>query len=243
MRILMAFHALSRAALLVRRDHTLGTIMERLAKVTGSKQLVEEAGGGLRLTYAQAAKRVNRWAGGIAAKTTPGDRVVIATPNGYVMLLLCLAASRAGTVPVPVNAQMRADEIKHVIDDSSAALVIRAANEVDGGEPLTTAYPANADDVAALFYTSGTTGKPKGVELTHKSLVGQVAAAAAMPNVLMRGGAVLSLPVAHIMGFVSILAMACAGVPVYFIAKFRPTDVLDAIEGRRASIFVGVPAM
>src|ERR1700704_1519451 len=128
----MVFHALDRAALLVRRDHTLGTIMERLAKVNGGKQLVEESGGGLRLTYAQASKRINRWAGGIAAVTKPGDRVVIATPNGYEMLLLSLAASRAGAVPVPLNAQMRNDEIKHVVDDSSASLVIRAANEVDG---------------------------------------------------------------------------------------------------------------
>ena len=239
----MAFHALDRAALAVRRDQTLGTIMERLARINGRRQLVDESDGGLRLTYAQASKRINRWAGGIATTTQPGDRVVIATPNGYEMLLLSLAASRAGAIPVPVNAQMRADEIRHVIDDSSAALVLRSANEVDDAEPLTSAHPASPDDVAALFYTSGTTGKPKGVELTHRSLVGQVAAAAAMPNVLMRGGAVLSLPVAHIMGFVSILAMACAGVPVYFIAKFRPTDVLDAIESRRASIFVGVPAM
>lgn len=240
----MAFHALDRAALLVRRDHTLGTILERLAKVNGRKQLVEESGGGLRLTYAQASKRVNRWAGGIAAATEPGDRVVIATPNGYEMLLLCLAASRAGAVPVPVNSQMRPDEIRHVIDDSSATLVLRAATEVDAAEPLLTAHKTDPDDVAALFYTSGTTGKPKGVELTHRSLVGQVAAAGSMPtNLIMRGGAVLSLPVAHIMGFAALLGLACAGISVYFIPKFRPTDVLDAIEQRRASIFIGVPAM
>ena len=240
----MVFHALDRAALLVRRDHTLGTIMERLAKVNGGKQLVEESGGGLRLTYAQASKRVNRWAGGIAKATTPGDRVVIATPNGYEMLLLCLAASRAGAVPVPVNSQMRPDEIRHVIDDSSATLVLHAAAEVDGVEPLLTAHKTESDDVAALFYTSGTTGKPKGVELTHRSLVGQVAAAGSMPtSLIVRGGAVLSLPVAHIMGFAAILGLACAGIPVYFIPKFRPTDVLDAIEQRHASIFIGVPAM
>jgi acyl-CoA synthetase (AMP-forming)/AMP-acid ligase II len=168
----------------------------------------------------------------------------VATPNGYVMLLLCLAASRAGAVPVPVNAQMRPDEIKHVIEDSAASLVIRTAIEVDGSDPLTVAHKADPGDVAALFYTSGTTGKPKGVELTHRSLVGQVAVAAVMPTgLLMPGGAVLSLPVAHIMGFVSILAMACAGLPVYFIPKFRPDDVLDAIESRRSSIFIGVPAM
>src|SRR5437764_1962556 len=158
----MAFHALDRAALVVRRDQTLGTIMERLAKINGRRQLVEESDGGLRLTYAQASKRVNRWAGGIAAQTQPGDRVVIATPNGYEMVLLSLAASRAGAIPVPVNAQMRSDEVRHVIEDSAAALVIRSANEVDGSDPLAVPHAASPDDVAALFYTSGTTGKPKG---------------------------------------------------------------------------------
>src|SRR3954469_17677586 len=212
----MALHALDRAALLVRRDHTLGTIMERLAKVNGRRQLVEESDGGLRLTYAQASKRVNRWAGGIAAKIEHGDRVVIVTPNGYEMLLLCLAASRAGGVPVPVNPHMRPSEVKHVIDDSSASLVIHTATEVDNADPLTTAVKAEPGDVAALFYTSGTTGKPKGVELTHRALLGQVAAAGSVPaNLVVRGGAVLSLPVAHIMGFASLLGMACLGLPVY----------------------------
>jgi long-chain acyl-CoA synthetase len=240
----MAFKPLDRAALLVRRDHTLGTIMERLARINGKKPMVEEAGGGLRLTYAQASKRVNRWAGGIAKKVAPGDRVVIATANGYEMLLLSLAAARAGAVPVPVNQQMRPDEVQHVIDDSQAALVIRSVNEVDGEDPLKTAHKADPDDVAALFYTSGTTGKPKGVALTHRSLVGQVAAAGTLPaGMIMRGGAVLSLPIAHIMGFAATLGLACAGVPVYFVPRFRPTDVLDAIEERRASMFIGVPAM
>jgi acyl-CoA synthetase (AMP-forming)/AMP-acid ligase II len=238
------FNPVDRAVLLVKRDHTLGTILERLAKVNGKRRLVAEGGDGLSLTYAQASKRVNRWAGGIARKVEPGQRVVIAGNNGYEMLLLCLAASRAGAIPVPVNAQMRPDEIRHVIDDSGASLVIRRASEVDGDEPLTKAVPAEQSDVAALFYTSGTTGKPKGVELTHRSLVGQLAAAGALPtNLVVRGEAVLSLPIAHIMGFMATLGMACAGLPVYFIPKFRPTDVLDAIESRHASIFIGVPAM
>jgi acyl-CoA synthetase (AMP-forming)/AMP-acid ligase II len=238
------FNPLDRAVLLVKRDHTLGTILERLAKVNGNRRLVEESGDGLSLTYNQASKRVNRWAGGIAKKVEPGQRVVIAGNNGYEMLLLCLAASRAGAIPVPVNAQMRPEEIRHVTDDSGASLVIRRASEVDGADPRTEAVKAEQTDVAALFYTSGTTGKPKGVELTHRSLVGQLAAAGALPtNLVVRGEAVLSLPIAHIMGFMATLGMACAGLPVYFIPKFRPTDVLDAIETRHASIFIGVPAM
>jgi len=74
--------SIDRAALLVRRDHTLGNVMDRLERVHGDRTLVTEEGDGLALTYAQAAKRVRRWAGGIAAQTTPGDVVVVATPNG-----------------------------------------------------------------------------------------------------------------------------------------------------------------
>ena len=233
-----------RAALLIQRDHTLGTILERVAKVHGKRRMVEEAGDGLRLTFAQASKRVNRWAGGINARIEPGERVVIATANGYEMLLLCLATSRAGGIPVPVNAQMRKDEVAHVIADSGAALVLHHAAEVDGVDPLADAVKADPGSTAALFYTSGTTGKPKGVELTHRALVGQLAGSAALPtSSLMRGEAVIGLPIAHIMGFITVLGLACAGVPVYFLPKFRPTDAIEAIETRRASLFVGVPAM
>src|SRR5687768_4337319 len=109
----MATRSMERFGLLLKRDLTLGTLMDRLAKVHGDRRLVTEADGGLDLTYAQAAKRVRRWAGGIAARTSPGDVVVIATPNGYEQLLLCCAAARAGALPAPVNAQMRKEEVAH----------------------------------------------------------------------------------------------------------------------------------
>ncbi|MEJ7585354.1 MAG: fatty acid--CoA ligase family protein, partial [Acidimicrobiales bacterium] len=105
------------------------------------------------------------------------------------------------------------------------------------------AQPAGPDDLAALFYTSGTTGLPKGAELTHRSLIGGLVAAAALPSGLRHDEAVMSLPMAHIMGFVAALGLACAGIPVWFLADFHPVRVLDAIESRRASLFVGVPAM
>ncbi len=233
---------LERAALLVRRDATLGTWTDRLERVHGGRRLVEEPDG-LVLTHRQAAKRVRRWAGGIAARTSPGDVVVVNARNGYEQLLLCLAAARAGCLPAPVNDQMRREEIAHVVADSGATLVLRSASEVDGEPPLAEAHPARPEDVAALFYTSGTTGPPKGVELTHRALVGQVQTAVAWPAALRRDEAVISLPVAHIMGFVVLLGLGAAGIPTYLLPHFNPVAVLDAIEGRRGTIFIGVPAM
>jgi acyl-CoA synthetase (AMP-forming)/AMP-acid ligase II len=235
---------LRKAGLVRDRSLTLGTLLERLAEVQGDTLLVDEAGGGLRLTCRAAAATVATAAGAIAGLIEAGDRVVIATPNGYDAFLLCCAASRAGGIAVPVNPQMTEAEVDHVIADSGATLVVRDRVELGAGEPpLRTAVPADPGDVAAIFYTSGTTGKPKGARLTHRALIAQAQSAAVYPSGLRRDEAVAGLPVAHIMGFVVLLSFAVAGIPVYFLPRFRPDEVLDAIEARRSTIFVGVPAM
>ena len=144
------------ARFVMARDLTLGTVLERLAAVHGDRQLVEEAvgdgGEGERLTYAEAADIVARWAGAIAGRIEPGDRVVIAAPNSYRFLLLCLAASRAGAIAVPVNQKMRPAEVEHVIADSGAALVIRDEAELgplDGPGPPLPAPPPPAEAAPA----------------------------------------------------------------------------------------------
>ncbi len=232
-----------RVSFLLRRDHSLGNVLERLAAIHGDRRLVTEAAGGLELTYRQAAKRVARWAGGIAARTEPGDVVVVATPNGYQQLLLSLAVARAGCIPAPLNDAMRPDEVRHVVEDSGATFVLRSAHEVDGHEPLRQAVGAAGGDVAALFYTSGTTGKPKGAALSHDALLGALRAGALFPGELRHDEAIISLPVAHIMGFITLLGLAATGIATWFSPRFRAEEVLDAIETRRATVFVGVPAM
>jgi len=237
---------LDRAALVTGRDARLGVLAERLGSVHGSAPMVSEPSG-MTLTFAQAAERVDRWAGSLAERIDPGDRVVLAMPNEYDLLLACMAVSRAGGIPVPVNARMRPDEIEHVIVDSGASIVVRAAADLGptgaDARPLGRAVDGAEDDVAAIFYTSGTTGRPKGARLTHRGLIGSMGAAALYPRGLRRDEAVLALPVAHIMGFSVLLGMASAGIPVHFLTKFDAHTVLDAIERRRATIFVGVPAM
>ena len=237
---------LGKANLLFDRKLTLGRVMERLAAVHGDRVLAEEAGaGGERWTYRSAADQVERWAGAIGATGIErGDRVVIATPNTYAMFLLAVAAARAGAIAVPVNPQMTDREVAHVIADSGARLVVRdPATDLTDAPPVKQAAPAEPTDVAAIFYSSGTTGKPKGARLTHRALVSQGRAGVAWPSRLRRDEAVTGLPIAHIMGFAVVLGLAMAGIPVYFLRRFRPDDALDAIERRRATMFVGVPAM
>src|SRR5947209_3543381 len=113
-----------RIGLILGKDLTLGTLMERVAAAHGSRRLVDVLGGDTTLTFADAAALVDRWAGGIAARSEAGERVVVATANGYDQFLLTLAAARAGRVPAPVNDQMSEHEVEHVVADSGAQLVI-----------------------------------------------------------------------------------------------------------------------
>ena len=234
--------ALARARFITRSDHTLGTVMARLVEVHGDRELMSVPDGPT-MTYREAAAEVGRLAGAVADRVEPGDRVVLATENGYGQLLLALAVSRAGALPVPINPSMAQAEVELVVADAGAALVVRHPDELGDGGALSDARPAAPDDVAALFYTSGTTGVPKGVELSHRALVGQARSSAMWPTSMRRDELVCSLPVAHIMGFMVLVSAACAGIPVHFFPRFRPTAVLDAIEQRRATMFVGVPAM
>ncbi len=226
---------------------TLGVLAERLAGLYGDRQMVTEldddGSTGLALTFAEAAELVDRWAAGVAARSEPGDAVVVATPNGYEQFLLTLAVSRAGRLPAPVNSHMAAAEIAHVVADSGAALVVHSGADVDDGDHHGPAVAADPRAVAALFYTSGTTGSPKGAQLTHRGLMGGMSTGALLPTPLHRAELVAALPVAHIFGFALVVGAACAGVPVCFLPQFHPVRVLDAIESRRATAFAGVPAM
>lgn len=237
-----ALRAVRRARLALDADITLGVLLERLADADPDRVLVDEVGGA-RLTMAEAADRVDRWAAAIAARVDRGAVVVVATPNGYDQLLLCLAASRAGCTPAPINDRMRDDEVAHVVSDADAALVLRSVDELTVVGGLGRARPVAPNETAALFYTSGTTGRPKGAELTHRGILGGLNRAALVPAGLGDVEAVLSLPMAHIMGFVTAIGLACASVPVRFLPTFDATAVLDEIEQRRATVFVGVPAM
>lgn len=222
---------------------TLGNMFDRLSRFRPHRRLVTEIGtDGVDLTYAETAQRCNRWSEALGRTISPGDRVVLALPNSYSQFLASVAVSRAGGIAVPVNSRMRQGEVDYIIEDSQAKLVIRDVEEMAEGDEWP-AVPADLDDVAAIFYSSGTTGRPLGAQLTHRSLTGLVRLLALYPARERGSEAVSGLPVAHISGFSMLVFMAGLGIPVCLLRKFNPVHALDVIEQRRATMFIGVPAM
>jgi len=195
------------------------------------------------VTYRSAAELVARWSDAVAKRTHPGDPVVVATANGYEQFLLCLAVARAGCLPAPVNDQMRPAEIDHVVADAGASFVLRSVRQLRGAAPVIQPATPAMSDVAALFYTSGTTGHPKGAALTHRSLVAPPAAAVLWPASIRHDEVVSALPVAHIMGFMTYVGLATAGIACYMLERFSAEEVLEVIEARSCSGFIGVPTM
>jgi long-chain acyl-CoA synthetase len=99
------------------------------------------------------------------------------------------------------------------------------------------------DDVVGIFYTSGTTGFPKGAMVTSRGLLETQRKAAAVLPLSVKDFGVLSLPLAHIFGFAISVMGSCAGTSGIIMRHFDPHKVLAYIEEYRATMFVGVPAM
>jgi long-chain acyl-CoA synthetase len=136
--------------------------VERDANATA---VLEVSGGSL--TYGELWERASRVAGGLRAEGIErGDRVAIRLPNGLHWVLAFFGAQLLGAVVVPINTRFTEDEVAYVIGDSEARYTFSAEKPLPTGEPVTVDDLA-PEDLAAIFYTSGTTGFPKGAMTSH----------------------------------------------------------------------------
>ncbi len=196
------------------------------------------------LTYAEWERRANALARGLAAQgVVRGDRVALLLDNTAAIdfHVAYIAAHRAGAAAVPVNARYAVREVEHVLADCTPKVVIRSSAEAADlaeadGSPFD--VPVDGSDLADVFYTSGTTGLPKGVASTHAN--------AAMTNLTAseKGGVLLhSIPLSTFTGVhggvVTPLRLAITSVvlPVFDTARFA-----ELAESEHAQSLLMVPA-
>ncbi len=129
---------------------------------------------GERVTYRQLWDRAARVAGGLReAGVQPGDRVANRHGNGLQWCLGFWGTLMAGAVVVPVNTRFSESEVSYVVGDAGAEVVLQPDSALPDGEPYVT-DEAGHKTLAALMYTSGTTGFPKGAMVTHENFLSNV---------------------------------------------------------------------
>src|SRR5579862_4571401 len=176
-------------------------------------------------------------------RVRPGDRVMLVCENGAGAVALYFACAVIGAWPIVVNARLTPREIEDIRAHSAARLVIHTRN-MAFSQINEDCAPEDDRDVAALIYTTGTTGKPKGVMLSHANLM-FVARASGEARALTPEDRVFAvLPVSHILGLTGVLlGSLLAGASVHLIARFDPAAAMRALENDGLSVMIGTPSM
>jgi acyl-CoA synthetase (AMP-forming)/AMP-acid ligase II len=212
----------------------------------GDREALVETGGGPRVTYRELWDRAARVAGGLrAAGVSPGDRVAIRLGNGVDWVFAFFGAMFAGAVVVPVNTRFAEQEVEYVVSDSGAAVVIAPGDALPDGEPFVH-DEAGPDTPAAIFYTSGTTGFPKGAVTTHANFVTNAETCRRVlklaPGTELR--TLVSVPLFHVTGCNSQLLVAVyLGGCTVIMPQFEVGAFLAAIAEERIDVLTTVPAV
>jgi len=229
--------------------------------------------GDTTLGYRDLAEASDRMAGLMRARgVAPGDRVGLMVPNVPEFAVVYYGILRAGAVVVPMNPLLKAREVAYHLEDSGARIALswhtcaeeaRVGGERAGGTEVTVVDPEAlprlladhapeglmadraAEDTAVILYTSGTTGRPKGAELTHGNLVRNVEVTQSDllrlgPDDVVFGG----LPLFHSFGqTVTLNTTLAAGASLVLLQRFEAAEALDLLVDHDVTVFAGVPTM
>jgi long-chain acyl-CoA synthetase len=224
------------------------------------------------LTYRELQDGARRVSSLLASKGVgPGDRVGLVLPNVPAFPILFYGALSVGAVVVPMNPLLKGREVKYYLEDSGAKIVFawkdmaeeagKGADEVGiecievepGGfhdligqhEPNEEVVERADDDTVVLLYTSGTTGQPKGAELTHANMISNAATSAETlvevgPEDVVMG----CLPLFHCFGLtVGLNAAVLKGACLTLLPRFDAAKALEIVGRDKVTVFEGVPTM
>ena len=216
-----------------------------------------------RLTFAELLQSTARQAAALAGHGVGvGDRVALLAPNDDRLVQALLACWWLGAVACPLNIRWSAHELADALSDSAAVLMLADESLMHLVPQVPTqvltldAFAAQArgcvglpdtrtggDALAAILYTGGTTGRAKGVMLSHANFwAASVARGAELPN-SPDSVALLVAPLFHVAGLGRLLGQIVVGGTCNTLARFQPDRVLDAIEHHAVSDIVAVPTM
>jgi acyl-CoA synthetase (AMP-forming)/AMP-acid ligase II len=212
------------------------------------------------VTHAELDDAAARVAGWLAGRVRPGDRVLLAAAASVGFVRCYIGALRAGAAVVLANPGYTAAELGHLVADSGAVLAfadpgparllsgLGSLLTVDVGDLPSGGRRADGtavgpDDTALLAYTSGTTGKPKGVPLTHRQLAVSIRSAMAAWRWSADDVLVHALPLYHQHGLSGLHAALIAGGTVHIRSRFSPADLVEAIRDTGATALFGVPTI
>jgi len=239
---------------------------EALAEALGTADRPVLSSGATSLSGRQLLVEVERWAAALAASgVVPGDRVVVQTDKSLAVVLLYLAVLRVGAIFVPLNTAYRHAEIVYFLSDAQPRLLVcdpaMAGVHADAGISLLTLdkngsgslaeavrvdYPAAprhqaiASDLAAIVYTSGTTGRSKGAMITHRNLLSNARALIEAWRIDATDTLLHVLPLYHIHGlFIAINPLLLATGHTRLLPSFDSDAVIAGLP--EATVFMGVP--
>jgi fatty-acyl-CoA synthase len=216
-------------------------------------------------SYAEMLEDVQRLAGALAARgVQPGDRVAVALPNVAAMLDLHFAVTGLGAVLVPLNTRLTAPEYRHILEHSGSRLVVVSATthavveeagatdllvvgegldylEDAAGPGAITAQPE--DTLLSINYTSGTTGRPKGVMYSHRGAylhaLGVIAEARLEPT----SRYLWTLPMFHCNGWAFTWAVTAMGARHVCLPKVEPAPIWRLLHGEGITHLCGAPTV
>jgi malonyl-CoA/methylmalonyl-CoA synthetase len=217
--------------------------------------------GAVPVTYADLWAETGRMATALVGLGLgPGDRLLLQVAKCEAVLTLYLACLRAGVVFLPVNPDYTVTETRHFLTDAAPALAVVEAGRVAEIDALGTRSialsdllqlaatqsadftdpPHGPDDLAAILYTSGTTGRSKGVMLSRENLASNARALVELWRFTEGDVLLHALPVFHTHGlFVATNCALVSGASMIFLPSFSPDAVLAVLP--QATVMMGVP--
>ena len=204
-----------------------------------------------------------------AGRRITGERVAIVSPNAARFLIAYFGVSGYGRVLVPVNYRLNADEISYIIEHSGASVLLvdpeseanlrrrqrqapdrarrrgrrRAVRAGSRTGPSPRPWTPDEDATASINYTSGTTARPKGVQLTHRNCWLNAATFGWHTTVTDRDVFMHTLPMFHCNGWGMPYAVTGMGVPQVVVRKIDGEEILRRIDAHGVTLLCGAPAV